>query len=51
MSAPNLPAGHRLVQRSNGEITVVLQADDDGCARIRPVGDRARREAAHPQRT
>ena len=37
MSAPNLPAGHRLVQRSNGEITVVLQADGNGCARFGPL--------------
>ena len=37
MSPPNLPPGHRLVQRSNGEITVVLQADDDGCAKFGPL--------------
>ena len=34
MSAINLPAGQRLVQRSDGKLAVIIQTDIDGVARI-----------------
>ena len=37
MSKPNLPAGHRLVQRSDGRLAVIIQTAIDGAARICPV--------------